>query len=82
MPPRNRSRARQVRGLLDPRHLVTLRGILRVCHELQQLTGSDVTLVTADTALRLRAQAQGLTVLSMPVKYERPRPDLQAAGKT
>jgi predicted ribonuclease YlaK len=53
--------------------------ILSVCHELQQLTGSDLTLVTADTALRLRAQAQGLRVLTMPAKYERPRPDVQTA---
>jgi rRNA-processing protein FCF1 len=53
--------------------------ILSVCHELQQLTGSDLTLVTADTALRLRAQAQGLRVLTLPAKYERPRPDVQTA---
>jgi predicted ribonuclease YlaK len=48
--------------------------VLSTCHELQQLTGRDITLVTADTGMRLRAQAHGLVVLTMPETYERQRP--------
>lgn len=47
--------------------------VLRTCHELHRLTGRDVTLVTADTAMRLRAQAEALHVLAMPAIYERQR---------
>ena len=47
--------------------------ILDTCGELRQLTGRQLTLVTADTAMRIRAQAYGVTVLKMPAKYERAR---------
>jgi len=47
--------------------------VLATCHELRQVAGGDVTLISADTAMRLRAQAQRLSVLTMPAKYERPR---------
>jgi rRNA-processing protein FCF1 len=47
--------------------------ILDTCHEVRQLTGQAVTLVTGDTAMRLRAQARGITVTKMPAEYERMR---------
>lgn len=47
--------------------------ILETCQELWLLGGEGVTLVTADTAMRLRAQAQGTNVVSMPDEYRRGR---------
>lgn len=47
--------------------------VLETCHELCQLTGRDVTLVTGDTAMRLRAEARGIPVTKMPGEYERKR---------
>jgi predicted ribonuclease YlaK len=47
--------------------------ILALCAELPQLTGAEVTLVTADTGMRLRARAQRTTVARMPEKYLRVR---------
>ncbi len=45
--------------------------ILDTCRELRQLTTQAVTLVTADTAMRLRAEAQALAVTRLPDAYLR-----------
>lgn len=45
--------------------------ILASCEDVAQLTGQPVTLVTADTAMRLRAGARSVTVVTMPQKYAR-----------
>lgn len=45
--------------------------ILETCRELQLLSAEGVVLITADTAMWLRAQAQGTTVLAMPSQYQR-----------
>jgi predicted ribonuclease YlaK len=49
--------------------------ILAACVELSQLTGVAVTLVTGDTAMRLRARAQGTNVVALGDKYLRVRED-------
>jgi predicted ribonuclease YlaK len=46
--------------------------ILAVCSELPQLTGRQVTLVTGDTAMRLRAAAIGLRAVELPADHRRP----------
>jgi hypothetical protein len=45
--------------------------ILEVCQELRQLSGQQVTLVTGDTAMRLRATAHAISVVPMPEAYSR-----------
>jgi rRNA-processing protein FCF1 len=45
--------------------------ILETCRELGLFTGKAVSLVTADTAMRLRAQSRGLRVVCMPHQYAR-----------
>lgn len=45
--------------------------IIDICRELRQLSGQTVTLVTGDTAMRLRADAQAIPVLAMPASYGR-----------
>ena len=45
--------------------------ILAFCAELPQLVQAPATLVTADTAMRLRAGAQGTPVVMPPDKYRR-----------
>jgi hypothetical protein len=45
--------------------------ILAFCAELPQLVGATATLVTADTAMRLRAGAQGTPVAVPPDQYRR-----------
>ncbi len=47
--------------------------ILDTCRELAQLSGQTVGMVTADTAMRLRAQAQAVPVIAMPENYQRRR---------
>lgn len=49
--------------------------ILDSCGELRQLTGRELTLVTADTAMRIRAQARGLSVIRLSSKYGRQQPN-------
>jgi hypothetical protein len=58
-----------------PRHRLTDADeeILNTCEEIAQLTGQPVTLVTADTAMRLRAGARAISVAPMPVEYRRKR---------
>jgi predicted ribonuclease YlaK len=53
--------------------------ILVLCAELVQLTNVPVTLITGDTAMRLRARAQGTAVVSMPDNYLRVRDDKGAS---
>jgi predicted ribonuclease YlaK len=45
--------------------------ILETCHELRQFSGRPVALVTGDTGMTLRAEAQESQVASMPDKYLR-----------
>ncbi|MCW2999178.1 MAG: hypothetical protein JWN65_2727 [Solirubrobacterales bacterium] len=45
--------------------------ILSTCAELAQLSGRPITLVTQDTGMRLRAQAQGTEVKALPLEYQR-----------
>lgn len=45
--------------------------ILETCEELGQLSGHQVTLITADTAMRLRASARSIKVVRMPSEYSR-----------
>jgi predicted ribonuclease YlaK len=40
--------------------------ILETAHELAQLSGSKAIIVTGDTAMRLRAEAEGLATVTMP----------------
>jgi hypothetical protein len=47
--------------------------ILNTCKEIQGLTGRPVALVTADTAMRIRAEAYGLRVERLPECHERTR---------
>jgi hypothetical protein len=47
--------------------------ILHTCRELAQFCGGPVTLVTGDTAMRLRAQAESLIVVKPPDSYARVR---------
>jgi len=51
------------------------REILDTCHELRQLAGRPASLLTADTNLRRRAQAEGIPVKTMPAKYRRDEPE-------
>lgn len=53
--------------------------ILDACHEVQRFVGR-ATLVTGDTGMRLRARAEGLTVLRMPEKYRRLLPENSTPG--
>lgn len=46
--------------------------ILATCDEARRLSGRTVTVVSGDRAMRIRAQAHGLAVASLPDKYERP----------
>jgi rRNA-processing protein FCF1 len=46
--------------------------ILATCVEARRLSGRTVTVVSGDRAMRIRAQAHGLAVASLPDKYERP----------
>lgn len=41
--------------------------ILETAHDLRRLSGQAVTIVTGDTAMRLRAEAEGLATVAMPV---------------
>jgi rRNA-processing protein FCF1 len=45
------------------------REILDTCHELRQFGSQRVTLVTGDTAMRLRAHAEAIPTVSMPDAY-------------
>ena len=45
--------------------------ILAFCDEFQQLTGKPVTVITADTSMLIRAQAQELAVCQLPENYRR-----------
>lgn len=45
--------------------------VLQTCQELEQFGGRPVTLISADTAIRLRAQALGIRAIPMPSR--RPR---------
>ena len=47
--------------------------VLATSNELVQLTGRPAILVTADTGMRLRARAQGLTAIRLAEKYDRSR---------
>ncbi len=47
--------------------------ILETCESFRQLTGRGVSLVTTDTAMRLRAGARSIAVARLPEKYERQR---------
>lgn len=47
--------------------------ILETCRELQQYGSRSVSLVTADAAMRLRAQALNMSAIRMPSQYARPR---------
>jgi hypothetical protein len=47
------------------------REILDDCHALRQLSGQPLTLVTGDTGMLLRAQAETITVVKMPDAYAR-----------
>ena len=47
--------------------------ILGVAQELRQFGPHQVSLVTADTAMRIRAQAYGVDVARLPAEYERGR---------
>lgn len=47
--------------------------ILGVAQELRQFGPQQVSLVTADTAMRIRAQAYGVDVARLPAEYERGR---------
>lgn len=49
--------------------------VLNTCRELSLLSSHEVTLVTGDTGMRLRAQALGLKTGLMPEKYLRGGPD-------
>lgn len=40
--------------------------ILETAHDLRRLSGQPVTIVTGDTAMRLRAEAEGLATAAMP----------------
>jgi hypothetical protein len=55
--------------------------ILAFCAELPQLMGAPVTLVTADTAMRLRAGAQGTAVVVPPDEYLRDRGDASTSAR-
>jgi rRNA-processing protein FCF1 len=54
--------------------------ILASVQELTQFGGQRATLVTSDTAMRIRAQAQGVTVFRLPSAYER-RQEHAGAGE-
>jgi hypothetical protein len=45
--------------------------VLLTCQELEQFGGRPVTLVSADTGIRLRAQALGIRAIPMPIQYSR-----------
>ena len=45
--------------------------VLQTCQELEQFGGRPVTLISADTAIRLRAQALGIRAIPMPSRYSR-----------
>jgi hypothetical protein len=45
--------------------------VLATCTELRQLSGTEITLITADTAMRLRAGALQIPVIEMPGQYLR-----------
>ena len=49
--------------------------ILGFCAELPQLIGADVTLVTGDTSMRMRARAQKTAVRGLAETYRRGRDD-------
>lgn len=57
------------------------RDILDECHELRQFGGQRVTLVTGDTAMRLRAHAESIQTVQLPDKHLRvaPEPPLDPA---
>lgn len=42
--------------------------ILETAHDLRRLSGQRVTIVTGDTAMRLRAEAEGIATVEMPVQ--------------
>jgi rRNA-processing protein FCF1 len=44
--------------------------ILETAHDLGRLSGSKVAIVTGDTAMRLRAEANGIATFAMPVPAE------------
>ncbi len=45
--------------------------IIEVCRDLTQFSSRHVTLVTGDTAMRIRAQAHGLTAIAIDDQYLR-----------
>ena len=54
--------------------------ILDTCRELRQLTSGEVTLVTGDTTMRLRAQACGTHVARLPARFERDQRQAESAA--
>jgi predicted ribonuclease YlaK len=50
------------------------REVLDECHELREFGGQDVTLITGDTSLRLRAHAAGIPARQLDDKYLRISP--------
>lgn len=52
--------------------------IITVCRDLTQFSSRDVTLVTGDTAMRIRAQAHGLIVVALDDQYLRLQPGVTA----
>jgi hypothetical protein len=51
------------------------REILDVCHEIRQFGGAAPTLVTGDTGALLRAHAEEILAIKMPVKYGKDQPE-------
>ncbi len=49
------------------------REILESCLEVQQFSGREAILITGDTAMRIRAEALGISVKRMPSEYLRQR---------
>lgn len=46
--------------------------ILDAAHEVAQLSGGSVLLLTGDTGMRIRARSEGLEVLALPESWRRP----------
>jgi predicted ribonuclease YlaK len=45
--------------------------ILETCLEVHQFSGREATLITGDTAIRIRAEAFGISAKKMPSQYLR-----------
>jgi hypothetical protein len=46
--------------------------ILETAHELRRLSGRDPTIVTGDTGMRLRAEAEAIATVAMPEPRDGP----------